>query len=149
MEIKLFRYALNNDSTLGALHIDGEFACLTLEDPKRAVKIKGETAIPAGTYDVILREEPTPMTMKYREKYDFFNFHLWIKNVPNYEYVYIHIGNDIDDTDGCVLVGDQVTFNIARDEFLGYSTRAFQRVYTKIKTALDRDEKVKLRIIEL
>ena len=149
MEIKLFRYALNSDSTLGAMHIDNEFACLTLEDPKRDIKIKGETAIPAGLYNVEFREEPTPMTMRYREKYDFFNFHLWIRGIPGYQYVYIHIGNDIDDTDGCILVGDQVTFNIARDEFLGFSARAFQRVYTKIKAALDKEDKVKIRIIEL
>ena len=149
MELKLFRYALNGDSTMGALHIDGGFAALTLEDPKREVKIKGETAITAGTYPVTFRKDPTPMTMKYREKYDFFTFHLWIRNVPNFEYVYIHIGNDIDDTDGCVLVGDQVTFNIAREEFLGYSARAYQRIYMKVKAALDREEKVTIRIIDL
>lgn len=149
MKLKLFRFSKASDSTLGLLHINGIFGAMTLEDPVRDIKVPKKTAIPAGTYPVEYRKEPTPMTMSYRAKYDFFNFHLWIKNVPRFEYVYLHIGNDTDDTDGCILVGDQLTYSAEDNEFLGHSTRAFKRVYTKICAALDRGEEVTLQIVEL
>jgi hypothetical protein len=40
--------------TLGDLSMDGDHVCFTLEDVVREVKIPGETAIPAGTYEVII-----------------------------------------------------------------------------------------------
>jgi Family of unknown function (DUF5675) len=48
--------------TLGNLYVDGQYECFTLEDvvrevPEEAVekwKVPGETAIPVGTYDVIV-----------------------------------------------------------------------------------------------
>ena len=35
-----------------------DFLCYTLEDAERPVKIKGETAIPTGTYTVIVTMSP-------------------------------------------------------------------------------------------
>ncbi|WP_312365312.1 DUF5675 family protein, partial [Sphingobacterium sp.] len=50
MELTLKRFRQGNNSTLSELYIDGTFQCYGLEDTVRDVKIKGRTAIPAGTY---------------------------------------------------------------------------------------------------
>lgn len=51
-KIELRRKELRQSETIGELLIDGEVFCYTLEDTVRDVKIKGQTAIPAGTYEV-------------------------------------------------------------------------------------------------
>lgn len=48
MQITVKRLHKTDTSTIGELSIDGLFQCYTLEDAERAVKIKGETAIPKG-----------------------------------------------------------------------------------------------------
>ena len=84
--------------TFGDLYIyDREtegWQCFTLEDAVRAVKIKHQTAIPFGTYNLALYNSPKfgPET-------------LHLLDVPNFEYVHIHSGNTENDTDGCILVG--------------------------------------------
>jgi len=95
MELKLERDILMRDRTLGQLSIDGKHFCWTLEDTVRpGRKIYGETAIPAGTYEV-------KITRSARFRKDM----LQIMNVPGFEGVRIHGGNRPQDTEGCVLVG--------------------------------------------
>jgi hypothetical protein len=59
-----------------------------------ARKIKGRTAIPAGTYEIVLEQSgkygPDTPT---------------VASVPGYRYIRIHAGNDHDDTEGCLLPG--------------------------------------------
>ena len=57
-------------------------------------KIKGQTAIPTGTYPVKITYSP-----KYKK-----NMPL-IENVKGYSGIRIHSGNTHKDTEGCVLVG--------------------------------------------
>jgi hypothetical protein len=54
VELKLTRETYTNKSTIGRLAVDVEFACFTLEDRVRPVKIKGQTAIQAGKYEVVI-----------------------------------------------------------------------------------------------
>jgi hypothetical protein len=145
MNITVYRYSDNGDSTLGLLFIDGKFECYTLEDEGREVKIKGETRIPDGIYEVKLRKEESPLTASYRLKYPWFKWHLQVMNVPNFNYVYIHIGNLEKHTDACLLVGDQINNNEIDKGFLGKSAQAFKRIYTKINKALDNGETIKIR----
>ena len=81
----------------GTLSIDGTHFCLTLEDELREVKVPGKTAIPAGLYDIGLRNSPKfgPGTIE-------------IKGVPNFTDILIHAGNSADDTAGCIIVGDRI-----------------------------------------
>lgn len=84
--------------TFGDLYVyDGTtegWQCFTLEDAVRAVKIKHKTAIPFGTYKLALYNSPKfgPET-------------LHLLDVPNFDLVHIHSGNNENDTDGCILVG--------------------------------------------
>lgn len=79
---------------IGDLLVNGEFISHTLEDLPRPEKIKGETAIPAGTYSVEITWSP-------RFKRDL----PLVKNVPGFEGIRFHAGNTERDTDGCLLVG--------------------------------------------
>ena len=58
MELELKRIAHKQDYTIGRLYVNGQRFCDTLEDYDRlyfgGVKVKGQTAIPAGRYEVLL-----------------------------------------------------------------------------------------------
>jgi len=136
MKLELKRFSSQSDTTLGLLFVDGEFECFTLEDEYRSEKIKGETRIPAGTYKVEKREVLSGLTKKYRSKYPWFDFHFMLQDVPNFQYVYIHIGNDDDHTDGCLLVSDAVKSNrFDENNNLSSSGPAFKRLYQKMSEA--------------
>jgi hypothetical protein len=61
---------------------------------------------------------------------------LWVRDVPGFEYILIHIGNDDDDSAGCLLVGDSQTQNITKRGFIGASTDAYKRIYPPIADVL-------------
>ena len=136
MNLLLQRYSDNLESTLG-LMFDmttqfARFQCYTLEDEHRDVKVKGETRIPAGRYELKLRECDTPMTKKYRKKYPWFKYHIEIMDVATHSYCYLHVGNRDSHTDGCVLLGNSVNNNTNDSGFLGDSASAFEKLYKKI-----------------
>jgi len=146
MILKLTRFANGKDSTLGIMRIDDRFECFTLEDEYREQKVKGETRIPNGKYEVVFRETPSPLTTKYRNKFDWFNWHLMLKDVKNFDYVYIHVGNTDDHTDGCILVGYQ-GWKTPSDEYeVHRSTDAYRDLYAKVKSQLLIGEKVEIEI---
>lgn len=119
MKLKLKRITKTNNSTIGELYIDGVFQCYTLEDKERDVKIKNETAIPKGTYKVIINRSN-------RFKIDL----PLLLNVPNFEGVRIHSGNSNHDTEGCILVGQT-----RATDFIGNSRKAFKNLFDKMKLA--------------
>lgn len=82
--------------TIGELHVNGAFRCFTLEDQIRPAgqKIKHQTAIPAGTYQVVMGWSNRFQKIMPR-----------LVNVPMFEGILIHAGNDHEDTSGCILVG--------------------------------------------
>ena len=138
MKLTLARFSGQSTSTLGLLFVDNSFECFTLEDEERVVKIKGETRIPEGVYQVKKREVLSGLTKKYRDRFDFFDYHFMLQDVPGFEYVYIHIGNDETNTDGCLLVGDGVKSNrFDEKNNLQSSTSAFERLYKRLSGALD------------
>lgn len=82
--------------TPGDLFIDGLRYCATLEDVERprGEKVPGETAIPTGTYQVVLE-----MSARFQRELP------EIKGVPGFSEVKFHRGNTVRDTAGCPLVG--------------------------------------------
>lgn len=132
MKILVTRFASLKDRTLGALSIDGVFSVFTLEDAIRAVKISGVTAIPTGTYPLSLRTGGS-MSPIYAKRYDNHQGMIWLQNVPNFEYVYIHVGNSPQDTEGCLLVGLTVK---APEGYLMQSRDAYEDIYWNIASAI-------------
>jgi len=149
MDLSLYRVMSGKESTLGVFYINNSPECFTLEDEFRLEKKSGETRIPAGTYEVTFNENITPMTEKYRKRYKWFTFHLQIQDVPNFKYVYIHVGNDDGDTEGCILLGDTLENNQYDDGFIGNSRKAFERAYKKVSNVLKDNGRVKITIKDL
>lgn len=141
MEIDIARYNSKDDYTDGMLFINGLFQCFTLEDEDRTVKVYGETRIPNGRYKVELRTVGG-FHQRYLNRYGS-NFHkgmLWVKDVPNFEYILIHLGNDDDDTAGCLLVG--MIQNADEQGFVGSSSIAYKKIYPIIRDAILSGEEV-------
>lgn len=99
MKLVLNRTYLGDSYTIGKLYIDGVYFCDTLEDKVRDLskeeKVKHQTAIPKGTYKVIVNQSP-------RLKRDLPR----LLNVPHFDGILIHRGNTADDSSGCILVGE-------------------------------------------
>lgn len=136
----LQRYSDDGKSTLGLLLLAAaprpQFRCYTLEDEYRATKVPGETRIPAGRYELRLRQALTPMTQRYRARYPWFLWHVEITNVPGFSHVYLHVGNTDRDTDACVLLGDTVNNNRTEEGFIGKSVPAYERWYREAQAFL-------------
>lgn len=152
MKLELLRFSSQQESTLGILSdvTEGlrQFLCFTLEDEWRAHKVHGETRIPQGTYNITLRKVGG-FHRKYSQRFpEFHQGMLWLRNVPNFEYILVHIGNNDDNTEGCILVGDQATQNVNRDGFIGDSTSAYRRIYPPIAEAILTGEPVTIKIID-
>jgi hypothetical protein len=153
MKLKVLRFSSQEDSTSGLLFHDSDiglkFMCYTLEDEARAMKIKGETRVPAGTYKIELRTEGG-FHERYNKKYG--GLHkgmLHVTNVPNFEYILIHTGNTDEHTAGCLLLGDSQENNkIIKDGFVGKSTNAYKRVYPDIAKALENNEEVTIEYVD-
>ena len=86
MELKVYRYSSQSQTTLGALHIDGKFECYTLEDQHQDIKVKGETRIPARKYNIGLRTIGG-FDARYKAKFSFHKGMLQVLNVPGFEYI--------------------------------------------------------------
>lgn len=131
MKLLLERSWCGPKSTIGTLSVDGRNECFTLEDVVRdGPKVYGETAIPVGTYNVIV-------TPSQRFKRDL----PLVENVPGFQGIRIHSGNTAEDTDGCILVGKAKGTDSVTD-----SRAAFNELFTKIKAALDAGEAVTLEV---
>lgn len=104
-----------------------KFQCFTLEDEYRVRKIQKETRIPAGNYKLGLRTEG-PLHQKYLRRFpEMHQGMIHILDVPNFKYIYIHTGNDDEDTEGCVLVGDSV-----KGGYVSNSVITYRKIYPPI-----------------
>ncbi len=141
MDIDIVRYNSQDDFTDGMLFINGEFQVHTLEDEFRTNKVFGETRIPKGRYKVELRTEGG-FHERYLNKYgkDFHKGMLHVVDVPNFKYILIHVGNDDDDTAGCLLVG--MTNSADDAPFIGGSVQAYKKIYPLVRDAILKGEEV-------
>lgn len=140
MILELKRETLNEQYTVGKLFINGVYFCDTLEDVVRDInkngifdgketKIKGETAIPYGMYEVTVTVSPRFKRELPR-----------LLNVPNFEGILIHSGNYAKDTEGCILVGENkvkgglINSRKYSDELVNYIKQALktEKVFIKI-----------------
>lgn len=143
MKLRLERKYKKERYTIGKLYINGKPFCETLEDKDRGLKkempeeqlrkmkVKGETAIPSGTYNVIITYSP-----KYKKPMPL------LLGVPAYEGVRIHSGNTHKDTEGCILVGENKEVGKVLN-----SRYTFNKLFVKLQAAIDRGETVTLDIV--
>lgn len=152
-DYKLYRYSSGPESTLGllmagSLEMGKSFRCFTLEDEYQAVKIPGKARIPPGRYEIKLRTEGG-MHTKYLAKYPWHKGMLWLQDIPNFEYVYLHVGNKHEHTEGCILVGDGAVQNLTEDGSVSGSVSAYERVAKEVYSLLDLKKRVFITIDDM
>ncbi len=125
----------NDQETIGMLSIENKEECFVLEDQYQLDKVAGETRIPKNTYKIKLRTTGK-MHDSYSEKYKWHKGMLELQNVPNFKYVYIHIGNTQNDTSGCLLVGRKATIRDGKVT-IENSTEAYTEFYKKVMPYID------------
>lgn len=149
MDLDLIRFSSGKNDTLGLLYIDRVFQCYTLEDEFRTEKVMGKTRIPEGKYELKLRKEGE-FHQRYAQRFPAFHKGmLHLQNVPGFTYVLIHIGNDEDDTAGCLLVGNSSKSNVTSKGFIGESTKAYRFIYPKIANELELGHEVFITIKDI
>lgn len=130
MKLLLQRKRSNSQCTIGELYVDGQWECFTLEDIVRARKIKGKTAIPAGTYKIELTMSP-----------HFKRILPLLEDVKNFSGVRIHSGNVATDSNGCILVGTAIGANS-----LSHSRDAFGVLFNKMEYAISKGDTISITI---
>jgi len=137
MKIVINRFIRGPEATIGSLWINGEFHCHTLEDRVRddgEAKVPGQTAIPTGTYHVIVNLSPRLKKRMPR-----------LLNVPGFDGILIHKGNDAGDTSGCILVGAKVDSPTRISD----CQKVFDELFQKIDYAYGSGEGVTIEIVNL
>ena len=97
INLLIIRDTFTDKSTIGTLYINGEKFCDTLENPYLDNK-RNISCIPVGQYKVRLRLARESATRDY--------LHLLVQDVPNRDWILVHIGNYPSQTQGCILVGN-------------------------------------------
>ena len=151
MILNLVRTAKRIGYTIGKLYVDGRYLCDTLEDTDRGLnmlaadsskKIKKETAIPAGFYEIDLNTQ-SPKYSAQRWARELCDAKMpRLKNVPLFSDILIHPGNTPTDTEGCILVGkntivgkvlqSRAMFEILMKKHLSPCKRRGERCYIAI-----------------
>lgn len=129
MKIKLVRIAFKDTYTIGKLYVDGVYFCDVIEDKDRGLddsmtvreilnkKVKGETAIPTGHYNIEITYSP-----KYKRMMPL------LIGVKGYSGIRIHSGNTSKDTEGCLLVGKNTKVGMVLE-----SRNTYQRLFAMMQ----------------
>lgn len=145
MKLLVNIHTTGEDFRSGQLLVNDIPFCDTLEDKDRGliqgmpeemirrIKINGKTAIPYGTYEVVhTRSERFGKDMPR------------LIDVPGFTGVLIHGGNTVDDTHGCILVGDLDPSDQSR--LMTGSKAVSEKLSAMIKAIQDTGEVIELTI---
>ena len=142
MELRLERKYRNNSYCIDKLYINGKYFSDVLEDPDRGltdtmsleeikkIKIKGNTCIPYGTYNITITYSP-----RFKKNLPLLN------NVKGFDGIRIHSGNKPQDTEGCLLPG----FNKVKGQVID-SRVTTDKLIAQIQQALNKGEEVTITI---
>lgn len=133
MKIKIVRKDFAGDHTISDVFVNDKFECYCIEDTVRAPdqpKVPGKTAIPYGTYKCIVT-----MSNRFKKELPL------LVDVPNFSGIRIHTGNTAADTEGCLIPG-----KIKQKGRVLQSRDAFNALFAKIKTAIEKGEGVTVEI---
>jgi hypothetical protein len=143
MKLTLIRRWFAPNYTIGKLFIDDVVFSDTLEDVNRdfnhdgdlldegEAKVYAETAIPFGTYKVIVNHSPK-----------FGRDMVRLLDVPHFEGILIHRGSTERSTAGCIIVGE----NNEKGR-ISNSIKYELELIEKVRDAQDRGEKIVIEIL--
>lgn len=141
MQLHVIRTTFTDQSSVGELHINGQFYCFTLEDVDRNLRADmpltdirthkrfAQTAIPTGSYEVVLN-----WSNRFKKQMPL------LLRVPGWEGVRIHSGNFAHQTEGCILLG-----KTKLDNMVGVSNKTFEAFMVEIRKAA-KQEKIHIEI---
>jgi len=123
----VFRQSFKKLSTRGQMYLNGIFKGYTLEDEVRGdgIKIKDNTSIPVGNYEVV----------KHSSKK--FPKALRLEKVPSFTGILIHSGNTEKHTSGCILLGKTKSEGVDQDT-IGESSAVTKALTDKIWKDIDK-----------
>lgn len=129
--------------TIGQLYENGVFLCNTIEDRDRGlnnnmsasailkIKVPGETAIPTGTYRLVVNESP-----KFKREM------IEVVGVPGFTGIRIHNGVYAEHSAGCIIPGMNSIKGGVTD------SKRYEEILTKkVKASMTKNEDVYLTII--
>lgn len=153
MKLEVERRWKKETYTIGRLYVDGVYFCNTLEDKCRGLKqtdsiyfikqrkVYGETAIPSGTYTVAMNV----ISPKYAAIAWYWQLCQGkmprLLNVPGFEGILVHPGNDPTQALGCLLVGKNTKVGQLTE-----SKATFKALYKEMKKAYDAGEEITIII---
>lgn len=134
MQLKLNRIFKTNTFTIGELYINEKYVTDTLEDRVRpeGEKVYGKTAIPEGTYEMVLSYSPR-----------FKKILPEILNVPNFTGIRIHSLNKAEESEGCIGVGE---WNGKDTNWISNSRKTFNKLFALLEEANNNKEKITITI---
>lgn len=155
----LLRYSDNRNSSQGLLFEKVasflRWFCHTLEDEHRDVKVKGEMRIPGRgkIYELKIRKEDTPLTIKHRETYNkgtepWFKYHIEITGIETHTGCYIHSGISEKHTDGCLLLCDTANNHTIETGDMSRSLQAVKRFYQKVYPHLEKGGRAFIQVCD-
>lgn len=138
MKIIVTRKWTTPECTIGTVDVDGLPNFYVLEDVEREVpgrpveewKVKGSTAIPRGTYKVVI-----DYSNRFRRRLP------RLLDVPGFTGIRIHPGNKAVDTEGCLLPGTE-----RYEDSVGHSAIAFANLFGQMLMAEERGEPITITI---
>lgn len=155
MQLLVDRKWKKESYTISNLFVDGVWFSNVIEDKDRGLtktmplsvikarKVKGETAIPSGTYAITMRvKSPKFSAWNYKKSYGFCDGYVpRLLGVPGFDGILIHIGNTAANSEGCLCVGIN-----DRKGMVTKSTETFRKLWYKLKEADDRGESISITI---
>lgn len=160
MKLKVRRTAKKAKYTIGHLYMqdkqNGEwvFLCDTIEDKDRGldqsmteaniakIKVKHQTAIPTGRYEIDMNTVSGTFVKKQSYK-DFCGGKVpRLKYVKGFSGILIHSGTDQDSSSGCIIVGENKVVGKVIN-----SWATFKRIYTLMQAAASKGEKITIEIV--
>lgn len=143
MKLLLKRDIFTDKSTISRLYVDGIIECWVLEDRDRGLhqgmslneikklKIPNVTAIPRGTYEVIIN-----LSQRFKKYLPL------LLDIPGFAGVRIHPGNTPENTEGCLLPG------MSKGQDKVFESRiAYDSLFQKIQGAKNKGEIITIEII--
>ena len=145
MKLKLKRIFKGEKYTIGHLYVNDRYFCDTLEDKVRNLpkepKVYGETAIPAGIYEIDMNTvSPKFKNRTWAKKWK--GIVPRLKNVPYFEGVLIHPLNRPEESYGCIGLGEN-----SRPGMVLNSTYYFHRLMKTLTEAKNKREPITIEVI--
>lgn len=152
MKLKIWRKWPKKGYCIGIFYVSGKRLCESLEDEDRGlvqtmptgkinqVKVYGKTAIPKGTYKVVLSVSPKFKDRAWAKKYG--GLVPEITNVKGWTGVRIHPANSASELLGCCAPGDNTVVGKVTN-----STKRYYELMNKLVPAWEKGEEITIEIV--